>query len=129
MAETKTPTPPPAEFKQIQVLMGPYRDHRLTVTAADYDAAIAAKWAIDPFPDPAALAKMQDPKPDEPPPEPMSDADRKAAWDASHAWAQAQWDLAQGTGNPKHQEGHDTRPAEAHGEAHGGAPHEGRTKR
>jgi len=76
----------PDETKQIQVLLGPYRDHRLTVSAADADAAINAHWAVDPF-DVAA--------PDEEPHPPLSDEERTAALEAATTWARLQWDTAQ----------------------------------
>jgi hypothetical protein len=78
------------ETRQIQVLLGPYRDHRLTVSSADADAAINNHWAVDPFHVAA---------PDEEPHPPLSDEERTAALEAATTWAQAQWDAAQGTGN------------------------------
>ncbi|RPI39335.1 MAG: hypothetical protein EHM67_10300 [Hyphomicrobiaceae bacterium] len=81
----------PDETRQIQVLLGPYRDHRLTVSSADADAAINSHWAIDPF-------HVADP--DEEPHPPLSEAERTAALEAAQTWAQAQWDAAQGTGTP-----------------------------
>jgi hypothetical protein len=41
----KTPDEPAA----IQVTVGPYAGQRLTMSRADADAAIAEKWAVDPF--------------------------------------------------------------------------------
>ena len=79
------------ETKQIQVLLGPYRDHRLTVSAADADAAINNHWAVDPFHVAA---------PDEEPHPPLSDEERTAALEAATTWAQAQWDTAQGVTPP-----------------------------
>ena len=73
------------ETRQIQVLLGPYRDHRLTVSAADADAAINNHWAVDPFRAP----------PDEEPHPPLSDEERTAALEAATTWAQLQWDTAQ----------------------------------
>jgi hypothetical protein len=75
------------ELRVIQVLLGPYRDRRLTVSAADADSAISGNWAIDPF---AAR-----PDPDNPPP-PLSEQERTQAYTAACDWAQQQWDLAQG---------------------------------
>jgi hypothetical protein len=72
----------------VEAIMGPYRGQHLTMTAADGQAAIDAHWARNPS---EAIYEH----------EPLSDEDRKAAVDASHAWAQAQWDTAQGTGTPK----------------------------
>ena len=80
------------ETKQIMVLMGPYRDNRLTVSAADADAAINAHWAVDPFYMPA---------PDEEPHPPLSDEERTAALEAATTWAKAQWDTAQGVTPPE----------------------------
>jgi hypothetical protein len=68
------------------VLLGPYRDHRLTVSAADADAAINNHWAVDPF----HVAE-----PDEEPHPPLSDEERQAALEAAQTWAQLQWDTAQ----------------------------------
>src|SRR4029077_12971904 len=64
----------------VDVIMGPYRDNRLTMTAADGDAAINAHWARDP---------IGEEDPDHPP---LTDQQRQDAWDASHVWAQAQQD-------------------------------------
>ena len=82
----------PDETRQIQVTLGPYRDHRLTVSAADADAAINAHWAVDPF----YVAP-----PDEEPHPPLTDEERTAALEAATTWAQAQWDAAQAIGQPK----------------------------
>ena len=35
------------ETKVIDVIMGPYRGHRLTVSAADADSAVNSHWATD----------------------------------------------------------------------------------
>ena len=66
----------------VECIMGPYRGQNITMTAADGQAAINAHWARDPT---EALYEH----------EPLSEEDRKAALDASHAWAQTQWDAAQ----------------------------------
>src|SRR5580765_1709815 len=79
------------ETRQIQVLMGPYRDNRLTVSAADAESAINNHWAVDPF-HVAAL--------DEEPHPPLSEEERTAALDAANTWAKAQWDAAQGVAPP-----------------------------
>jgi hypothetical protein len=76
------------ETKQVDVIMGPYRSTRLTMTAADADAAVNAHWATDPT------------KAFEPPHDPLSDQERSEALTAAHSWAQAQWDAAQGTAPP-----------------------------
>jgi hypothetical protein len=39
----------PEEPAAIQVTAGPYAGQRLTMSKADADAAIAEKWAVDPF--------------------------------------------------------------------------------
>jgi len=67
----------------VEAIMGPYRGQNLTMTAADGQAAIDAHWARDPT---EALYEH----------EPLDEAERTAALDASHTWAQAQWDAAQG---------------------------------
>jgi hypothetical protein len=77
------------EIRHIQVLMGPYRDHRLSVSAADAEAAINAHWAVDPFP-----------PPDDHPHDPLTEEQRTAALEAATAWAQLQWDTAQGVKPP-----------------------------
>ena len=74
------------ETRHIQVLLGPYRDHRLTVSAADADAAINDHWAIDPN---AALEPDHEPHP------PLTEEERTHALEAAQAWAQLQWDTAQ----------------------------------
>ena len=35
------------ETKVIDVILGPYRGHRLTVSAADADGAVNSHWATD----------------------------------------------------------------------------------
>jgi len=78
------------ETRQIQVLIGPYRDHRLTVSAADADAAINNHWAVDPH----VLPDPDDPHP------PLTEAERTAALMAATEWAQLQWNTAQGIAPP-----------------------------
>jgi len=80
------------ETRQIQVLMGPYRDNRLTVSAADAESAINNHWAVDPHHVAA---------PDEEPHPPLTEEERKHALEAATTWAQAQWDAAQGSATPK----------------------------
>jgi len=70
------------ETKQVFVLMGPYRDHRITMTAADAQSAINNHWAVDP-------TVLHDPDDEHPP---LSDDERKAAMDGAVAWHQAQQD-------------------------------------
>jgi len=77
------------EVRHIQVLMGPYRDHRLTVSAADAESAINNHWAVDPN---APL--------DEEPHPPLSEEERTQALTSATEWAQLQWDTAQGTKPP-----------------------------
>jgi hypothetical protein len=67
----------------VECIMGPYRGQNITMTEADGTAAIGAHWARDPT---EAIYEH----------EPLSEEERTAAVDASHAWAQAQWDAAQG---------------------------------
>jgi len=78
------------ETRQIQVLMGPYRDNRLTVSAADAESAINNHWAVDPH-------ELPDPDHQHPP---LSDEERTAALEAATTWAKAQWDAAQGVTPP-----------------------------
>jgi len=92
------------ELKHVHVIAGPYRDNRLSMTAADADAAIAAHWAVDPYGE-------------YPGHEPLTDQQRTDALTAAHTWAKAQWDTAQGV-TPKdepHVEHHkrDMTPEEA----------------
>ena len=106
------------ETKQIQVLMGPYRDHRLTVSAADAESAINNHWAVDPF---------EVHEPDHEPHPPLSAEERTAALEAAQTWAQLQWDTAQQvpppepppegtpTARSKRQEQRDMKPDEASG--------------
>ena len=77
------------ETRQIQVLLGPYRDHRLTVSAADAESAINNHWAVDPH---AA--------PDDHPHPPLSEEERTQAVTSATEWAQLQWDTAQGIAPP-----------------------------
>jgi hypothetical protein len=66
----------------VEAIMGPYRGQRLQMKEADGTAAINEHWARNPV-----WAEYVH---DE-----LSDEERKAAWDASHAWANAQWEEAQ----------------------------------
>jgi hypothetical protein len=97
----------PDEYKQVEAIMGPYRGHRLTMTAADADAAVNAHWARDPFAEPAVgegtranevpqgeAAAEQQAHP------PLTDEERAAAYEASVTWAKAQWDAAAGIEPP-----------------------------
>ena len=52
------------ETKVIDVFMGPYRGHRLTVPAADADSAVNNHWATD--------ANAPPPEPDHEPHPPLS---------------------------------------------------------
>jgi hypothetical protein len=97
--------------KLVEALIGPYRGQRLKMPAADADQAIADHWARDPFgvvpiPEPKdeeerlrqirgeSAPKEGEPAMGEGPPY-LSDEERRAAHEASTAWAQAQWDAAQ----------------------------------
>ena len=66
------------ETKVIDVMIGPYRGHRLTVSAADADSAVNGHWATD--------ADAPPPAPDEEPHPPLSDEERAAALTAAEAW-------------------------------------------
>ena len=85
------------ETKVIDVIMGPYRGHRLTVSAADAQSAVNNHWATDPD---APL-----PDADHEPHPPLSDEERTAAFDAAHEWAKQTWATAQGTEPPPPPEG------------------------
>jgi hypothetical protein len=97
--------------KIVEVLIGPYRGQRLKMPAAEADQATADHWARDPFgvvpiPEPKdeeerlrlirgeSAPKEGEPAMGEGPPY-LSDEERRAAHEASTAWAQAQWDAAQ----------------------------------
>jgi hypothetical protein len=71
----------------VEAIMGPYRGQRLTMPAADGDAAISAHWARDPT---EALYEH----------DALSEEERTAAFDAAHAWANAQWEAAQSQPEP-----------------------------
>jgi hypothetical protein len=73
------------ETKQIDVFMGPYRGNRLTVSAADADAAVNAHWARDPHSG-VPYGEGHDP---------LSDEERASALEAANTWAQAQWDAGE----------------------------------
>jgi hypothetical protein len=77
---------------RVEAIMGPYRGQHLTMTAADGQAAIDAHWARNPA-DPHYEHDM------------LSDEERTAAWDGSHAWAKTQWDAAAGIEQPPPPEG------------------------
>jgi hypothetical protein len=66
----------------VEAIMGPYRGQRLQMKEADGTAAIGAHWARNP-----TEAEYQH---DE-----LSEEERKAAWDASHKWANDTWEEAQ----------------------------------
>jgi hypothetical protein len=68
------------ETTEVQVILGPYRDSRLTMSTADATAAINNHWAVDPF---APL--------DEHPHDPLTEQERQDAYEASMTWAKAQW--------------------------------------
>ena len=85
------------ETKVIDVIMGPYRGTRLTVSAADADAAVNNHWATD--------ANAPPPAPDHEPHPPLSDEERAAALTAAEAWAKQTWATAQGVEPPPPPEG------------------------
>jgi hypothetical protein len=96
------------EPKMIEATLGPYAGQRLTVSPADFDKAIADKWAIDPFkeqPAPAArlTPKGQEPKTEEPQPLPptMPAEERDAAIDAALDWQYQQLIDAAQAAQPK----------------------------
>ena len=68
----------------VEAIVGPYRGQRLTMPFAEGDQARDDHWVINPF-DPVAY--------DHPP---LTDEERTASHEAATAWAQAQWDAAQG---------------------------------
>jgi hypothetical protein len=72
---------------QVEAIMGPYRGQRLTMPAAEGQAAIDEHWARDPT---DALYEH----------EALDDEHRQEAYEAAHTWAQAQWDAAQGVEPP-----------------------------
>src|SRR5580765_4898272 len=80
------------ETKVIDVIMGPYRGHRLTVSAADGQSAVNNHWATD--------ADAPPPDADHEPHPPLSDEERTAALDAANEWAKQTWETAQGTEPP-----------------------------
>jgi hypothetical protein len=79
------------ETRQIDVIMGPYRGHRLTMTTADADSAINNHWAVEPH--------VLPPDPDDQHP-PLTEEERTTALEAATTWAQLQWDTAQGVAPP-----------------------------
>lgn len=80
------------ETKVIDVMIGPYRGQRLTVSAADADSAVNSHWATD--------ANAGPPNPDEEPHPPLSAEERTAALDAATEWAHKTWATAQGIEPP-----------------------------
>src|SRR5262249_51544927 len=80
------------ETKVIEAICGPYRGQRLTVSAADFDKAIADRGARDPHAE-------RPHEPDEQPPE-MTPEETKAALEAAEAWQTEQVEIAKG-GQPK----------------------------
>jgi hypothetical protein len=72
----------------VDVIMGPYRSQRLTMTEADAQAAINGHWARDPNEEYGHH-------------DPLTDEQRADAMTAAHTWAQATWDAAQGVTPPE----------------------------
>ena len=70
------------ETKMIDVIMGPYRGNRLTMSTADADAAVNGHWATD--------ANAPPPEPDDEPHPPLSDEERAAALDGRRGMGKAQ---------------------------------------
>src|SRR5262245_13785830 len=75
--------------KEVEAILGPYRGQRLTMLDADADAAVNDHWARDPY------------APPEDPHDPLTEQERTDALAAAQAWAQAQWDAAQGNAPPE----------------------------
>jgi hypothetical protein len=75
----------------VDIIMGPYRSQRLTMTAADGQAAIDGHWATAP---------NQAYDPDHEPHDPLTDQERQDALTAATTWAQTTWDAAQGVTPP-----------------------------
>ena len=95
MADDKKPSqrhaelvPDPAGNVRVEVIMGPYRGQHLTMPTADGQSAIDAHWARHPN------EQYGDH-------DPLTDQQRTDALTAAHTWAQAQWDVAQGTATHK----------------------------
>jgi hypothetical protein len=78
-----------SDSKMVDVILGPYRNQRLTMSAADAQSAVNNHWATDP-----------EAAPDDHPHPPLTDEERQAAHDAANDWAQATWDAAQGIEPP-----------------------------
>ena len=68
------------ETTEVQVILGPYRDSRLTMSTADAQSAINNHRAVDPF---APL--------DDHPHDPLTEQERQDAYEASMTWAKTQW--------------------------------------
>jgi hypothetical protein len=78
---TPPSSPPHLGGKQVNVLMGPYRGNALIMPEAEADQAIADHWASEVQHTFDAAA--------EPPHDPLTDAERDAAYAAALAWAEA----------------------------------------
>jgi hypothetical protein len=79
---TPPSSPPHLGGKQVSVLMGPYHGNMLIMPEAEADQAIADHWAVEAVHSFDAVA--------EPPHDPLTDAEREAAYAAALAWAEAQ---------------------------------------
>lgn len=71
------------ELEQVFVLMGPYRDHYLTMPKSEATSAINDHWAIEP--------PRTAPADDDHPHPPLTEQERKDAYTAAITWAEAQW--------------------------------------
>jgi hypothetical protein len=79
---TPPSSPPHLGGKQVEVLMGPYRGNVLIMPEAEADQAINDHWAAETVHSFDAVA--------EPAHDPLTDAEREAAYAAAVAWAEAQ---------------------------------------
>jgi hypothetical protein len=77
----------------MEVIMGPYRGNYLTMTAVDAEEAKDSHWARDP----GETDRDHD--------HVLTEEDRQSALTQAHAWAQAQWDAAQGVDDDEPPEG------------------------
>jgi len=81
-AEQRALEPDAAGNVVIDVIMGPYRNQRLTMPAAEAQTAINDHWARDPY---SGVPYGEGH-------EPLDDEHRAEALTAANTWAQTQWD-------------------------------------
>jgi hypothetical protein len=81
----------------VEAILGPYRGNRLTMPAAEGEQARDDHWVINP----SDMESYDHPT--------LTDEERTASLAAAQAWAQAQWDTAQGVAPPPPPEGGVTR--------------------